>query len=193
MINLPRLRNTEQLEAAIPLAIKVAARPNDPNETIPREKMVAEDKLTAEGGLSETKVILGWHFNFRTLIVTLPEHKHITWLREILQMIASCLMTKQQLELTIRRLGHIGYVIPWVFYFLSRLWTLLSESNKGRYRLIKINKKCVRDLKLMQTVLDKARGSVHMNLLTFRSPDRIYYLDLCPAGLGGYSNQGQAW
>ena len=45
----------------------------------------------------------------------------------------------------------------------------------------------------MQTVLNKAREGVDMNLLAFRSPDHVYYLDLCPAGLGGYSNQGRAW
>jgi hypothetical protein len=32
-----------------------------------------------------------------------------------------------------------------------------------------------------------------MNLLGFCSPDRIYYSDSCPSGLGGYSNQGFAW
>ncbi len=32
-----------------------------------------------------------------------------------------------------------------------------------------------------------------MNLHGFRSPDRINYSDSCPAGLGGYSNQGFAW
>ncbi len=32
-----------------------------------------------------------------------------------------------------------------------------------------------------------------MNLLGFHSPDRIYYLDPCPAGLNSYSNQGFAW
>jgi hypothetical protein len=32
-----------------------------------------------------------------------------------------------------------------------------------------------------------------MNLLGFRSPDRIYYSDSCPAGLSGYSNQGFTW
>ena len=32
-----------------------------------------------------------------------------------------------------------------------------------------------------------------MNLLGFCSPNRIYYSDSCPAGLGGYSNQGFAW
>jgi hypothetical protein len=63
-VDLPGSGNAEQLESAIPLAIEVAARPNDLNEPIPREKMVSEDKLTAEGGLSETKVILGWEFIF---------------------------------------------------------------------------------------------------------------------------------
>jgi hypothetical protein len=32
-----------------------------------------------------------------------------------------------------------------------------------------------------------------MNLLAFCAPDRVYHSDLCPAGLGGYSNQGHAW
>ncbi len=41
--------------------------------------------------------------------------------------------------------------------------------------------------------LDKAKGGIDMNLLGFRSPDRIHYLDSCPAGLGSYSNQGFAW
>jgi hypothetical protein len=155
--------------------------------------MVAEDKLKAEGGLSETKVILGWEFNFQTHTVTLPEHKHIVWSREIAHMIASRRTTKQQLESTIGQLGHVGFVIPWVYHFLSRLQTLLSESDKGKFRTIRINEKCVRDLELMQAVLDKAKRGVDMNLLAFRSPGRIYYSDSCPAGLGGYSDQGRAW
>jgi hypothetical protein len=82
-IDLPGTHNADRLEAAIPLAIEVAAQPNNVNKPIPREPMVAQDKLKAEGGLAETKVILGWHFNFRTLTVTLPEHKHIAWSGEI--------------------------------------------------------------------------------------------------------------
>ncbi len=76
-IKLPGRMNAEYLEAVIPLAIKVAAHPNDANEPIPHKKMVVEDKLKAEGGLGETKVILGWHFNFRTLTITLFDHKYI--------------------------------------------------------------------------------------------------------------------
>jgi hypothetical protein len=45
----------------------------------------------------------------------------------------------------------------------------------------------------MQPILKKAKEGIDMNLLAFRSLDRIYYSDPCPAGLGSYSNQGHAW
>jgi hypothetical protein len=78
-VNVPGTDNAAHMEAATPLAIEVAVQPNDPNEPIPREPMIARGKLTAEGGLSEMKMILGWLFNFRTLIVSLPDHKFIAW------------------------------------------------------------------------------------------------------------------
>jgi hypothetical protein len=111
-VDLPGTRNVNWLEAAIPLAIEVTARPNNENEPIPHEKMVAEEKLKAKGGLSETKIILGWLFNFRTLTVSLPEHKYIAWSNELKQLIRSRGTTKKQLESTIGRLGHVGYIIP---------------------------------------------------------------------------------
>ena len=190
-VDLPGTNNADRLEAAIPLAIEVAARPKDENEPIPREAMVAEDKLTAEGGLAETKVILGWHFNFRTLTKSLPEHKYIAWSGEINSMLDRGRTTKKALESTIGRLGHVGFVIPWVFHFLSRLRTLLGRAQNRQ--TIALNEECKRDLVLMLKLLEKAKGGIDMNLLGFRSPDRIYYSDSCPAGLGGYSDQGFAW
>ncbi len=106
-------------------------------------------------------------------------------------MIDSQRTTKKQLESTIGKLGHVGYVIPWVYHFMSQLQSLLSCS--GKHRQIKIDDKCIRDLNLIQEVLDKTKNGVDMNLLTFRSPDSIYYLDSCPHGLGGNSDQGHAW
>jgi hypothetical protein len=110
-VNLPGTRNADHLEAAIPLTIKVAACPNDINKPIPWETMVAQDKLKAEGGLAETKVILGWHFNFWTLTITLPEHKHIAWSTEIRKMLTNGRTSKKVLESTIRRLGHVGFIV----------------------------------------------------------------------------------
>ena len=45
----------------------------------------------------------------------------------------------------------------------------------------------------MQTILNKAKEGIYMNLLAFRLPDCIYYSDSCPAGLGAYSDQGNVW
>ena len=58
-VNLPGTLNAGRLEAAILLAIEVAAWPNDINKPIPHKPMVAQDKLKAEGGLAKLKVILG--------------------------------------------------------------------------------------------------------------------------------------
>ena len=187
-VDLPGTLNADRLKAAIPLAIEVAARPNNVNEPIPREPMVAQDKLKAEGGLAKLKVILGWLFNFRALTVSLPEHKHIAWSGEIQSMLDRRRTTKKALELTIGRLGHVGFVIPWVFHFLSRLRTLLRRAQNRQ--TIALNEECKDDLVLMLKLLKKAKGGIDMNLLGFRSPDRIYYSDSCPAGLGGYSDQG---
>jgi hypothetical protein len=183
--------NAACMEAAIPLAIEVAARPNDPNEPIPREPMIARNKLTAEGSLSETKLILGWLFNFRTLILSLPDHKFIAWTAAIQKMVTSKCTTSKDLETTIRQMGHVGFVIPWVHHFLSRLHSLHFRSENCRF--IIINKTCMKDLELMTGILTKAHKGIDMNLLAFCTPDRVYHSDSCPAGLGGYSNQGHDW
>ena len=86
-------------EAAIPLAIEVASWPDNVNEPIPRKTVVAKDKLLAEGGLSETKVILGWLFNFQTLTVSLPDHKFIAWIAAIQKMITPKRTTLKDLPL----------------------------------------------------------------------------------------------
>jgi hypothetical protein len=104
----------------------------------------ARDTFKAEGGLTETQTILGWHFNFQTLTVTLPEHKYIAWSTKIQKMICTNKTTKEDLESTIGRTGHMGFVIPWVYHFLSQLRTLLTCSRNRRS--IKINNKCAKDL-----------------------------------------------
>ncbi len=76
-VNLSSTQNTDELEAEILVTIKVAAQPHDKNEPIPCKPMVVRDKFKTEGGLTKTKMILDWHFNFQTLTVTLPKHKYI--------------------------------------------------------------------------------------------------------------------
>jgi hypothetical protein len=98
---------------------------------------------------------------------------------------------KEMLESTIGRIGHFGFVIPWVYHFLCCLRSLLARA--WNRRTINITDKCAKDLELMQSIVDKAKNEINMNLLAFWTANCIYYSDSCPPGLGGYSNQGHAW
>jgi hypothetical protein len=105
-------------------------------------------------------------------------------------MIQLCKTTTRTLESMIGCMGHIGFVIPWVYHFLSRLRSLLTCAQNRR--VININKKCAKDLELMQSILEKAKNGIDMNLLAFRTPDCVYYSNSCPASLRGYSNHRNA-
>jgi hypothetical protein len=41
--------------------------------------------------------------------------------------------------------------------------------------------------------LQKANSGVNMNHIAYRKPTHVYRSDSCPAGIGGYSNEGFAW
>jgi hypothetical protein len=84
--------------------------------------MDARDKLLAEAGLTETKVILGWLFDFRQLRISLPKNKFIPWTTNSKKLIADGMSTTKELKSTILGcLGHLTLVVPGVHYFLSRL------------------------------------------------------------------------
>jgi hypothetical protein len=66
-LDILRADHVAQGQAVALLAIDATACPNHPSKPIPQESMDARDKLLAEAGLSKTKVILGWFFNFGKL------------------------------------------------------------------------------------------------------------------------------
>jgi hypothetical protein len=68
---------------AIPLAIHTLARPTNNNDIIPRKDIISIKKLMAEGQMSETKIVLGWLLNTRTLSISLPLNKHTKWSKDI--------------------------------------------------------------------------------------------------------------
>ncbi len=106
-------------------------------------------------------------------------------------MIQVCKTTTRTLELTIGRMGYIGFVIPWVYHFLSRLRSLLVHAQNRR--VTNIDKKICKELWIDAIDFRQAKNGINMNLLSFSTPDCVYYSDSCPAGLGGYSNQRNAW
>jgi hypothetical protein len=116
--------------------------------------MDARDKLKAEAGPSETKMILGWSFNFRRLLISLPENKFIAWTMNINKLLVEGSSTTKELESTIGRLGHLALVVLDVHHFLSRLRELQQLAT--RRRSIRISEDCHKDLLLMLRFLNIA-------------------------------------
>jgi hypothetical protein len=56
-----------------------------------------------------------------------------------------------------------------------------------------LNQQCIADLKFLQLALDRCRDRVDMNTIAYHRPAHAYRSDSCPAGLGGYSDEGFAW
>ncbi len=190
-VDVPGSNNTQRLESAPLLAIHDAARPKHETEPIPREEMPALNKLAAEAGLEEIKTILGWLFDFRRLLVALPENKYVAWKREIRRLIDSKTTSAKELERLVGRMTHLSVIVPSVHHFLSRLRDLQTRA-KSR-RSIKIDSRCLDDLELMSFFLDKAYSGIDMNIIAYLLPTFCYRSDSCPRGLGGYSHEGWAW
>jgi hypothetical protein len=170
--------NDKRMENAILLAIHAAARPKQNSEPIPREEMAALSKLLAEAGLEERKTILGWLFDFRRLLVSLPENKFTAWTDAITDILKRMESTAKELEKNIGRLVHLGMIIPAIHHFLSRLRDLQTRAENRRK--IKINEKCAEDLKLMLFFLSEAKRGVSMNFIAYRKPTHVYRSDSCP-------------
>ena len=107
-IDLPGSDNKQRAERAPLLAIHTCARPLLPTEPTPRQTMAAKNKLAAEAALEEEKMILGWHWDLRRLIISLPVNKFEAWTAAIEKMISEGTVTTKELESTIGRLGHLA-------------------------------------------------------------------------------------
>jgi hypothetical protein len=192
-IDLPHTNNKLRSEQAPLLAMHTCARPIHEAEPIPRQDMASKNKLKAEAQLSEIKTILGWTWDLRRLIISLPENKYIAWSGDIQSAISSRRTTTTKLESTIGRLTHLSLVVPHVHHFLSRIRELHTTARRTNLRHVHFTDIIIDDLNLMQSFLDRARRGIDMNLITYRRPTHVYRSDSCPAGFGGYSHQGFAW
>ena len=192
-IDLPGTSNIKRSEAAPLLAIHSCARPIHEHEPIPRTHMISKTKLDAEANLSEIKIILGWRWDFRRLIISLPDNKFTAWTDGISVILNTRRVTTKELESTIGRLGHLSLVLPFVHHFLSRLRELLTRSKRQNRHTTAVPQLCLDDLELMLFFLQKANSGINMNHIAYRKPTHVYRSDSCPAGIGGYSNEGFAW
>ncbi len=187
-VDLNTTDNAIRLEQASLLGLTAVSREVSIFEPLLCDDMDAQAKLKAETGLTKMKVILGWLLNFWTMTIALPKNKFIAYSRAISDMIKHGWTSKAEVKTNIGRWVHLGQMLPFIHHFLSRLCFLLWHLEKKRQ--LKLNEQCIADLEFLQSALKQCRDSIDMNTIAYRRPTHAYQLDLCPDGLGGYSNKG---
>jgi hypothetical protein len=186
------LRDRARGAAILPFIIYLLGRPVHEQEAKLREDLLSITKFLGEATPAEYKTILGWRIDTRCLLISLPEDKFIGWCRDIEQLLAAPKVTAKQLEVTVGRLNHVGFIIPMARHFLSRLRQALYSAQHRRKTSLRPAQRA--DLRLWLRFLKQANDGINLNLLTYRAPTRILRTDACLHGIGGYNLQsGKAW
>ena len=73
----------DRITRALITVIHAKADNSASSKTIPRDDIVAIDKMKAEGAAEERKICLGWMIDTRRLLVSLRDHKTIGWISQI--------------------------------------------------------------------------------------------------------------
>jgi hypothetical protein len=100
--------NSLRVSRAIPLAIHSISRPLDPSDKITRKDIISLKKYAAEGRMEETKIVLGWLLNTRSLSISLPPDKYRNWVLDINLLINNKRVKHKHLETTIGRLNQVA-------------------------------------------------------------------------------------
>jgi hypothetical protein len=184
--------NAYRVPEAILLAMDIFTRQYK-DYPLPRDEMPSLTKLAAELGSSEQKIILGWKYDTRRMLVSLPENKYVAWSNDICKIIAKQRALHHELDTLVGRLDHTCCVFPLARHFMERIRFAKQAASKNPYRPYSLNSTICSDLKLMLKILTKTNLGINMNLLTFRTPNTQSKVDACPYGIGGFSKLGRAW
>ena len=162
------------------------------SEKIPRDDILAIDKMKAEGAAEERKICLGWMMDTRRLLVSLPDHKTIGWKSQIDTLLINKSASEKELASVLGRLENVAQVLTVLSHFLSNIRHMQILAARKNHN-VRISARAKDDLRLAKTFLTKANQGISMNLLTFRQPDIVYICDAAEYGLGGFASHGRAW
>jgi hypothetical protein len=136
--------------------------------------------------------VLGWLINTRLLLIILPFDKFEAWSSDITVILLHKRVKYGELESTLGRLNHVGYIIPLARHFLNRL-RLRIRQRRHKNQELSLNTEELEDLALWGFFLEKAHAGISLNRVTTRRPSKICWSDSCPFGIGGFLLSGRAW
>jgi hypothetical protein len=133
---------------------KALLRPLDTLDMIPRKDIISQKKYAAEGCMEETKMVLGWLLNSRSLTISLPSDKHSKWVADINLLINSDRVKHKHLESTIGHLNHVAGIHSPMRHFIGRLYQAQFRASTSGWTRLTYNEKM--DLHLMISFLNQA-------------------------------------
>jgi hypothetical protein len=182
-----------RVSRAIPLTIRTLARPASNQDFLPRKDIISLKKLKVEGRLEETKLVLGWQINTRSLQISLPDSKFFTCIRDLDAMLSASKSSYQLLETLLGHLNHVACIFLPMRHFLGWLYKALYRA-KAKLSWTALFPNDLEDLRLHKEFLLYANKGVSLNIIAFRKPTCIFRSDASEFGLGGYSIlSGTAW
>jgi hypothetical protein len=103
--------NALRVSNALITAVRTVSRPLDDKDQIPRKDIISLKKFIAEGTPSETKIVLGWLLNTRTLRISLTEHKFKAWHKDLEDLLSKSKVKEKLLEQVIGRLNYVACIL----------------------------------------------------------------------------------
>ena len=185
--------NLIRLATAPCTVIHAMAHAADGKTHLLRQDLISAEKNEAEGAPEEIKICLGWTFNTRSLLISLPKHKFEAWDEQIRQIIEAKSVKYKLLESVIGRLENVAIILVMFGHFLNNIRSLQIKAAKSQHNQ-KLTKNALAEFELSRTFLRRAYEGVSMNNIVFRKPNRIYIGDASEHGLGGMCVQSsKAW
>ena len=196
-IILDELDLPERGRNAVALALHTFFRPTNADDPVPRDDILSLRKLLAEGGLEETKMVLGWFIDTRRFIIKLARDKADRWILDIDDIITKISAKEEvptkELESLIGKLNTASYIHTEGRFFMSRIRYCLAVSKLNRGS-VKLPRKVLLDLLLWKKFLARlAERGRSINHITYTLPLWFTKQDASEFALGGFNCTGLCW
>lgn len=192
----------QRVKHAVPLILDCLFRPLFKEDSLHLERapLLSPDKLCAEGGLTESKTILGWYVNTADLKIRLPLPKAKRYLKDIDDLLhkskQKMLISAKDLEKMIGKLVHVSQIAKEGLMFLNRLRFRMKffEKVKNKPYLHQLQEQDIEDLLLWKKIIMSCVVGRDINMVVRTVPMFIFISDSAESnGLGGWFNFGPAW
>ena len=123
----------------------------------------------------------------------LPYHKKVTRTNQIKEAISKKSISLKTIESILGRLENIATILRMFGNFLNNIRSLQIRSMRKKGHNVTLSRRAKEDLSLAIRFIDKAALGISMNTLIFRKSTKLYVVDACKHGLGGWASHGRSW